>query len=515
MPNPGDHLLALIIMDGWGISDDTHGNAVSSARTPNLDYYIHNYPHTRLAASGEAVGLPPGQMGNSEVGHLNLGAGRIVYQDIQRINNAIEDGSFFANEALLSAVKTAKERDSSLHLMGLLSGGGVHSLDTHLYALLKLAGAWGLTKVYVHAILDGRDTPPSSAEVFLRGLEQEISSLGTGKIASIAGRYWTMDRDRRWERVEKAYRAYTEGHGRKATDSVAGLQEAYQAGETDEFVSPTLILEDMSAEPITIKSEDAIIFFNFRADRARQITRAFTEADFNEFDRGISPPPLPYYVAMTEYDQSFSVPIAFPPEYLFETLGEVVANAGLSQLRIAETEKYAHVTYFFSGGVEEAFPGESRILVPSPGVPTYDLQPEMSAAEVTRETLKVLETGDIDLIILNYANTDMVGHTGKLPEAVRAVETVDHEVGLVVSEVLKRNGRVIITSDHGNAEKMIAEDGAPHTAHTNNDTPFILISPDREYHLPPRGKLSDVAPTILSLLGIPIPEKMTGLSLVI
>ena len=513
MSIPGERLFALIIMDGWGLSDEGSGNAVRLARTPNMDYYNRMYPCSRLAASGEDVGLPHGQMGNSEVGHLNLGAGRIVYQEILRISRAIEDKSFFANDSLLTAMKMVKESASSLHLMGLLSDGGVHSHNTHLYALLRLAKTWGLPNVFVHAVLDGRDTPPSSAAKYLEELEKEMAALGTGKTASLAGRYWTMDRDNRWERVEKAYLAYTGGQGRRAADSLAGLKMAYDNGETDEFVIPTVILDGNDSAPALIGPGDAVIFFNFRADRARQITKAFTETQFEGFDRGKNPP-FPYFVTLTEYDQHLQTAVAFPPEYLNETLGEAAADAGLSQLRIAETEKYAHVTYFFSGGVEEIFSGEKRILIPSPKVQTYDLKPEMSAVEVTAETLKVLKKGDTNLIILNYANTDMVGHTGKLDKAMSAVETVDHEVGAVVAEVLKRKGGVIITSDHGNAEKMIAEDGSPHTAHTTNDVPFILITPSGDYNLPPRGKLSDVAPTILQLLQIPIPPKMAGASLI-
>lgn len=513
MPGRGDNLLVLIIMDGWGLREESYGNAVKLARTPNMDYYMRTYPCTRLAASGEAVGLPGDQMGNSEVGHLNLGAGRIVYQDIQRINRAIDDGSFFANSTLLEAMLRVREKDSSLHLMGLLSDGGVHSHNTHLYALLKLAQRCGLRKVFVHAILDGRDTPPSSAAAYLRELEQEIARLGIGKVASIAGRYWTMDRDRRWERTEKAYFSYTQGRGRRASSSLAALEKAYGEGETDEFVLPTVITGVPDSPPVTIQTEDALIFFNFRADRARQISRAFVEKEFEGFGRG-KHPPFPFFVSMTEYDPHLKVPVAFAPEYLTDTLGETIAAAGLRQLRIAETEKYAHVTYFFNGGVEKVFPGEQRILVPSPDVATYDLKPEMSAPEVTSETLRALDEGQVGFIVLNYANADMVGHTGKFEKAVRAVEAVDYEIGIIVEEVCRKKGIVLITSDHGNAEMMIAEDGSPHTAHTNNDTPFILIAPDKDYRLPARGKLCDVAPTILKLFNIPVPQKMNGLSLI-
>lgn len=513
MPGRGKNLLVLIIMDGWGLREESYGNAVRLAQTPNMDFYMRTYPFTRLAASGEAVGLPGDQMGNSEVGHLNLGAGRIVYQDIQRINRAIDDGSFFANGILLEAMLRVREKGSSLHLMGLLSDGGVHSHNTHLYALLKLAKRCGLRKVFVHAILDGRDTPPSSAAVYLRELEQEIARLGTGKVASIAGRYWTMDRDRRWDRTEKAYYSYTQGRGRRAPSSLAALEKAYGEGETDEFVLPTVITGVTDNLPVTVQTEDTLIFFNFRADRARQISKAFVEKEFEGFGRG-KHPPFPFLVCMTEYDPHLRVPVVFAPEYLTDTLGETIAAAGLRQLRIAETEKYAHVTYFFNGGVEKVFPGEQRILIPSPDVATYDLKPEMSAPEVTSETLRVLDEGQASFIVLNYANADMVGHTGKLEKAVRAVETVDYEIGIIVEEVRRKRGIVLITSDHGNAEMMLAGDGSPHTAHTSNDTPFILIAPDEDYRLPARGKLSDVAPTILKLFNIPVPEKMNGLSLI-
>ncbi len=513
MPGRGKSLLMLIIMDGWGLREGNGGNAIRLARTPNMDYYSRTFPFTRLAASGEAVGLPGEQMGNSEVGHLNLGAGRIVYQDILRIGRAIEDGSFFSNSVLLQAMEEVRLRGSSLHLMGLLSDGGVHSHNTHLYALLKMAKACGVHNVFVHAILDGRDTPPSSAVVYLDQLEREILRLGIGRVAGIAGRYWSMDRDRRWDRTEKAYFACTEGRGRRAATSREAIEEAYGRGETDEFVLPTVIADSFGNPLATIKTADVLLFFNFRADRARQISKAFLEREFLEFDRGRLPP-FPSYASMTEYDAHFHVPVVFPPEYLTDTLGEVVAAAGLRQLRIAETEKYAHVTYFFSGGVEKIFPGEERILVPSPNVATYDLQPEMSAPELTREMLKVLDAEQADFIVLNFANADMVGHTGKLKETIQAVETVDYQVGMLVEEMRRRKGAVLITSDHGNAEKMMDGDGTPHTAHTNNDTPLVLITPGGDYRLPERGKLSDVAPTILRLLNIPIPAKMSGISLI-
>ena len=508
-----DPFLVLIIMDGWGLRENGDGNAVSLARTPYIDQLYDSYPSTYLASSGEAVGLPKNQMGNSEVGHLNLGAGRIVYQDMLRISRSIEDGSFFRNEALLKVLEKVKEKGSTLHLMGLLSDGGVHSHTTHLYALLNLAKMAGLKKVSVHAILDGRDTPPKSAAKYLEELEQKIISLGTGQVASIAGRYYSMDRDRRWERTEKAYRAYVYGEGERAGSSLAALREAYRRGETDEFVLPTVIVNERSRPSSLVNNDDGLIFFNFRADRARQISRAFVERSFSEFVRGAGPS-FPYYVCFTEYDPALQVPVAFPPEYLSGTLGEAVSRKGFQQIRIAETEKYAHVTYFFNGGREEAYPGEDRILVPSPHVPTYDLKPEMSAAEVTEEVLKALDIGSYRLLVVNYANPDMVGHTGKLEAAIKAVETVDKEVGIVVSRTLQKGGMAIVTADHGNAEKMVDEEGNPHTAHTKNDTPFILVTARDGYTLPPRGKLADVAPTILKLLSLPVPTEMNGVSLI-
>ncbi|MGI6318336.1 MAG: 2,3-bisphosphoglycerate-independent phosphoglycerate mutase [Dethiobacteria bacterium] len=506
--------LVLIIMDGWGLTDYEKGNAVCLARTPNFDHLFRKFPSTRLECSGEAVGLPGNQMGNSEVGHLNLGAGRIVLQDMLRISRAIEDGSFFVNEVLIDVMDYVITNHSSLHLMGLLSDGGVHSHNTHLYALLKMAKKKGLEKVYVHALLDGRDVPPKSAAGYLEELEKQMALLNVGKIASIAGRYYTMDRDRHWERTQKSYQAYVYGKGESAKSSLSALQDAYNRGETDEFVSPTVILNQYNNEPSAlINSGDGLIFFNFRADRARQISRIFTEVAFEEFDRGVSPA-FPYYVCFTEYDRLIKAPVVFPPEYLNATLGEVVSANGLRQLRVAETEKYAHVTYFFNGGLEKPFSGEERILVPSPRVATYDLKPEMSAGQITGEVLEALESNKFCFIVMNYANADMVGHTGKLNEAIKAVETVDMELGKVVNKVLHKGGIAIVTSDHGNAEMMLAEDGTPHTAHTNNDTPLILVAERGTHRLPPRGKLADVAPTILKLLSLPVPQEMDGTSLI-
>jgi 2,3-bisphosphoglycerate-independent phosphoglycerate mutase len=504
--------VALIIMDGWGLAGSGSDNAVSLADTPNIDALYRKFPVTRLASSGEAVGLPENQMGNSEVGHLNLGAGRIVFQDMLLISRAIEEGTFFQNEVLQGVLQKVREQNSALHLMGLLSDGGVHSHITHLYALLRLARKAGLQKVYIHAILDGRDTPPRSAGEYLQALEREMAALQIGRVASISGRYYSMDRDRRWPRTEKAYRAYVYGEGHRSWSSLAALGDAYHRGETDEFVIPTVICNAADQPTALINTGDGLIFFNFRADRARQISRAFVQNDFQEFERGAAPS-FPDYVCFTEYEHDLALPVAFPPHYPQATLGEVLSRAGRRQLRVAETEKYAHVTYFFNGGREEPFPGEERILVPSPHVATYDLQPEMSAEKVTEEVLEALDNYHYDLVVLNYANADMLGHTGKLTAAIKAVETVDREVGRVVARVLEKGGTALVTADHGNAEKMM-ENGTPHTAHTNNDTPFILVSPRGGYTLPGRGKLADVAPTILRLLGIPVPVEMSGKSLV-
>ncbi len=507
-------LVVLIIMDGWGLEENTEGNAIFLADTPHIDQLYRRFPTARLEASGEDVGLPKNQMGNSEVGHLNLGAGRIVYQELVRISKAIEDGSFFQNEALRQAMEHVARHNSSLHLMGLLSDGGVHSLDEHLHALLELAAASGLSRVYVHAVLDGRDTPPVSARQYLQELEEKMEQQGVGAIASISGRYYSMDRDKRWDRTEKAYRAYVYGEGYRAASSLQALEMAYAREENDEFVLPTLVTGP-GREPLArVEDKDAIIFFNFRSDRARQISRAFVDHSFDAFSRGADPP-FPYFVCLTEYDPSLNLPVAFPPAYLLETLGEVVSTEGLAQLRIAETEKYAHVTYFFSGGKEEVFPGEKRILIPSPQVATYDLKPEMSAPELTAEAIKQLESDQFQLLVINYANADMVGHTGQLDAAVQAAEAVDRGVGQLTELILEKGGIAIVTADHGNAEKMQAPDGSPHTAHTNSPVPFILAARDTGYTLVSAGKLADVAPTILQLMNLPVPEAMTGDSLLI
>lgn len=500
----------LIIMDGLGVSAEEYGNAVAAASTPNLDRFWRSYPSTTLGASGAAVGLPDGQMGNSEVGHLNLGAGRIVYQDLTRISVAIENKELEKNPVLIKAIDKAKGSGRALHLMGLLSDGGVHSHNTHLYALLEMARQHGMDNVYIHAILDGRDVPPKSAITYLQDLDEKITKIGVGKVATISGRYYTMDRDKRWDRTEKAYFAMTEGIGYISENPEKAIIDAYNRGETDEFVSPTVVDQNGM-----IHEGDSIIFFNFRPDRARQITRAIVDNEFKEFERKAIDV---CFVCMTQYDESIPVPVAFPVEYLNETLGEVVSKAGMKQLRIAETEKYAHVTFFFNGGREEPNLGEDRILVPSPKVATYDLKPEMSALEVTDKLIEKMKKETIDLIILNYANPDMVGHTGLLKAATEAVETMDQCIGKVVIEVLKLGGGVLLTADHGNAEQMIDfNTGEPHTAHTTNPVPFSFIcdQKDEKIELREDGILADVAPTILELLHLDRPKSMSGKSLII
>ena len=499
--------IAIIIMDGFGISPTQEGNAIAHARKPNLERLWKEYPTTTLKASGLAVGLPRGQMGNSEVGHLNLGGGRIVYQDLTRISLAVEKGTFASNPVLHEAMNLARKRDSKLHMIGLLSDGGVHSHITHLYALLEMARSMDLSRVFVHAILDGRDVPPRSALGYFRDLEEKFSQTGTGSTATVSGRYYTMDRDRRWERVEKAYRCLVYGEGLRAESAEEAVRKGYDRGENDEFIMPTVV-----DERGMVDDGDSIIFFNFRPDRAREVTRAFVGKDFQEF---ATKPIRVHYTCMTQYDATLNAPVAFPAENLTDTLGEVVSRAGLKQLRIAETEKYAHVTYFFNGGKEEVNPGEDRVLIPSPKVATYDLQPQMSAYEVRDELLARLDSGRYDLVVLNFANPDMVGHTGIYEAAVRAVEVVDGCVGEIVNRILSLGGAVLLTADHGNAEKMRDSDtGQPHTAHTTNPVPFTLITSDRKsYSLREDGILADVAPTALELMHIPQPEAMTGRTL--
>ena len=503
-----EKMVLLTILDGFGLSDEQDGNAILAAHTPNLDRIFSEYPTVRLEASGEAVGLPSGQMGNSEVGHLNIGSGRVVYQELTRIGKAVEDGSFYRNGALFSAIENVKERGTCLHLMGLLSDGGVHSHNTHLYALLRLAERHGVSDVCVHAFLDGRDVGPKTADRYLAELETCIGE-SVGRIASISGRYYAMDRDNRWERVEKSFDAIVRGAGLYANSSDEAIGAAYGRGESDEFVVPTVIVRD--GNPVgVIDAGDSVVFFNFRADRARQITRAFIDKDFAEFEREYMPL---MFVSMTEYDGSFKIPVAFPPELIARTLGEVVSINGLRQLRVAETEKYAHVTFFFNGGVEEPLSGEDRVLVPSPMVSTYDLKPEMSARVVTLKVVEAIQSKRYDLIVLNYANCDMVGHTGNFDATVKAVEAVDLYVGRVVDVIKNIGGVMILTADHGNAEQMCEDCDVAHTAHTNNPVPLSIIS--QEVYRLQDGILADVAPTILDLLGVEQPVEMTGRSLVV
>lgn len=509
-------ITALIIMDGFGCSKDEHFNAIKADGAVNVSRLWENYPHTTIAASGMDVGLPDGQMGNSEVGHLNIGAGRIVYQEFTRISKCIKEGNFFKNPAFLGAIENCKKNDSALHLMGLCSDGGVHSHNTHLYALVQLAHDSGLKKVYVHCFMDGRDVPPSSGKGYIEQLDEKLKEIGTGKIATVMGRYYAMDRDNRFERVEKAYAALTYGEGETAASGAEAMQQSYDKGETDEFVLPTVILTD--GQPTgKVSANDSVIFFNFRPDRAREITRSFVFDDFDGFARKNGFFPL-YYVCLTQYDKTFGnrVHVAFKPESLDNTLGAYLAANGKTQLRIAETEKYAHVTFFFNGGVEAPNPGEDRALIPSPKVATYDLKPDMSAYEVADEAVKRIESGVYDVMILNFANPDMVGHTGVMEAATAAVHAVDACVGKVVDAILKTGGRCVITADHGNCEKMWDEaENAPFTAHTTNPVPCILVDDTRKNAvLREGGRLSDLAPTLLDLLGLPVPDEMTGKSLI-
>ena len=505
----------LMILDGFGLNDKVEGNAVKQANTPVIDGIVKKYPCVKGYASGLAVGLPDGQMGNSEVGHLNMGAGRIVYQELTRITKAIEDGDFFTNEALLDAVENCKKNDSALHLFGLLSDGGVHSHNTHLYALLELAKRNGLTKVYVHAFLDGRDTPPASGKDYLAELEAKMAEIGVGKIATISGRYYAMDRDSRWERVQTAYDAIVLGKGNKASSSAECIEKSYDDEKTDEFVIPTCIV-DSEGNPVgTVNDNDSVIFFNFRPDRAREITRTFCDDNFNGFVR--EKYPTVKFVTFTEYDVTIeNKEVAFKPQKLTNTLGEYISSLGLKQLRTAETEKYAHVTFFFNGGVEEPNEGEDRLLVPSPKVATYDLKPEMSAVEVTDGLVEKIESGVYDLIIVNYANPDMVGHTGIMSAAIKAVETVDTCIGRVLESLLKVDGQMFICADHGNSDQLVDyTTGEAFTAHTTNPVPFILVNYKEGVGLKEGGKLADIAPTLLEMMGLPQPAEMTGESLLI
>ncbi|MBC8547212.1 2,3-bisphosphoglycerate-independent phosphoglycerate mutase [Clostridiaceae bacterium NSJ-31] len=499
--------LALIILDGFGYNPSEYGNAVKTANTPNLDRLFAEYPHTLIGASGMDVGLPDGQMGNSEVGHTNIGAGRIVYQELTRITKSIQDGDFFQNEALLGAMENCKKNGSALHLMGLVSDGGVHSHNQHLYGLLELAKKAGLSEVYVHCFMDGRDVPPSSGRDYLAELEAKMAEIGVGRIATVMGRYYAMDRDNRWERVEKAYAAMVYGEGNQNPSAVDTMEKSYADDVTDEFVIPTVC-----AKGATIKANDSVVFFNFRPDRAREITRTLVDEAFEGFQRKNGFFPL-YFVCMTQYDVTMpNVHVAFKPESLTNTFGEYISNKGLTQLRIAETEKYAHVTFFFNGGVEKAYQGEDRALIPSPKVATYDLKPEMSAYEVTEELLGRIESDKYDVIICNYANCDMVGHTGVFEAAVKAVEAVDACVGKGVSAILAKGGALLITADHGNADKMYEEDGSPFTAHTTNPVPFLVVGYPCE--LREGGRLADIAPTMLKVLGLEQPPEITGESII-
>jgi 2,3-bisphosphoglycerate-independent phosphoglycerate mutase len=496
----------LIIMDGWGWREEKEANAVRLADTPVFDRLWAEYPRTLIQASQKWVGLPAGQMGNSEVGHLNIGAGRIVYQDIVRIDQSIEDGTLFTNPVLLSAMDHG--RSGALHLMGLLSDGGVHSHQNHLHALLDLAKRSGVREVFVHAITDGRDTAPHGGREYLRRLEEHMRAIGLGRIASVIGRYWAMDRDRRWERTRKAYDLYTRGEGARASSAAEAIEKSYAAGVTDEFVEPVAIVPANSA-PSVVRDGDAVIFFNFRADRARQITRAFMDDDFPGFERAVRP--RVHYTCMSRYDETFTFPVVFAPESREHILVDTAVAAGKKTLRIAETEKYAHVTYFFNGGEESPFPGETRLLIPSPKVPTYDLQPEMSALGVCDALIKAIRDDRHDYVICNFANPDMVGHTGVLAAAIKACETVDECVGRVLDELDPDRHVAIVTADHGNAETMVDPvTGGPHTAHTTNPVPCILVDPSYRGPLIDDGSLRDLAPTMLDYLGVPLPAEMTG-----
>ena len=508
--------VVLMVLDGYGLSDNPDGNAVAMANTPVMDKLMKECPFVKGNASGLAVGLPDGQMGNSEVGHMNIGAGRIIYQELTKITKSIQDGDFFENAELLRAIENVKKNHSDLHLWGLLSDGGVHSHITHLYGLLELCKRQGIENVYVHAFLDGRDTPPASGKDYVAQLEAKMKEIGVGKIASLSGRYYAMDRDNRWDRVEKAYASLVYGEGETATDAVQAMADSYAKDVTDEFVLPTVIVDEAGKPLSLVKENDSVIFFNFRPDRAREITRAFCDKEFTGFERKNGFMPLTY-VCFTDYDETIENKyVEFKKESITNTFGAYLAENNLTQLRLAETEKYAHVTFFFNGGVEEPNKNEERILVKSPAVATYDLQPEMSAPEVCKNLVEAITSDKYDVIIINFANPDMVGHTGVIPAAVKAVETVDQCVGEAVEAVKKMDGVLFICADHGNAEKMIDyETGKPHTAHTTNPVPFILFNYDPTYTLQENGCLADIAPTLLEVMGLPQPQEMTGKSLLV
>ncbi len=502
----------LMILDGVGLNDEEKGNAFKLANTPNLDRLIEKYPNTHIATSGMAVGLPEGQMGNSEVGHTNIGAGRIVYQELTRITKEINDGDFFENEVLKSAIENAKKNNSSLHLMGLVSDGGVHSHIEHLYALLEMAKRHNLENVFVHAFLDGRDTPPTSAVEYVKELESKMKEIGVGRIATLTGRYYAMDRDNRWEREKLAYNAMAFGEGNKFKTVQKAIENSYEMQEFDEFVKPIIVVNDDDMPIATVNSNDSVIFFNFRPDRARQITRIFTEKDFSEFETKKIDNLT--FVTMTQYDEKFhNVKVAYKPQTLKNTFGEYISNKGYTQLRIAETEKYAHVTFFFNGGEEKQYDGEDRILVPSPKVATYDLKPEMSAYEVTDKTLEAIDSKKYDVIIMNFANGDMVGHTGNMDKTIEAVEALDKCVGKIMAKMEQIDGEALITADHGNCEYMIdLKTGEAITSHSTFDVPMIVVS--NRIKSIKNGRLCDIAPTILTLMGEQIPSEMTGESIV-
>jgi len=521
--------LVLVILDGWGYSPKTEANAIALARKPTYDRLLHEYPNTLIHTSGPFVGLPEGQMGNSEVGHLNIGAGRIVHMDITRIDLMIQNGEFFSDPTLVAAMKHARVGERRLHLFGLLSDGGVHSQQEHLYALLRMAKQQGVERVFVHAFMDGRDTLPTNGAGYLEQLQQKMREYNSGKIASVNGRYYAMDRDRRWERIAKAFNAmvYADAEGGRVADPVQGMKESYNKGVTDEFVIP-FVCTDSRGEPIaTIREGDACICYNFRADRVRQITRALARNSginaqegrdllgAEDLDQTIARDRVPknlHYVCMTQYDKNFTLPVVIPAESMANILANVMGQSKLRNLRVAETEKYAHVTYFFNGGVEQPFPGEDRVLVPSQKVATYDLKPEMSAAGIAQAVVKAVEDGTFDVMIVNFANADMVGHSGKIEPTVKAVETVDGCLGEIEKAIRARGGAMLITADHGNAEMMIdPATGGPHTAHTTNPVPFIVISENfKQFSLRPNGSLRDISPTILAMLNLPKPKEMTG-----
>ncbi|WP_269919436.1 2,3-bisphosphoglycerate-independent phosphoglycerate mutase [Caldifermentibacillus hisashii] len=503
---------ALIILDGFGLREETKGNAVAHANKPNFDRYWNEFPHSTLRADGEFVGLPEGQMGNSEVGHMNIGAGRIVYQSLSRVNISIREGEFAKNQTFLNAMNHVKEKGTNLHIFGLLSDGGVHSHINHMFALLKLAADQGVKNVYVHAFLDGRDVGPQTAKTYIHETLEKMKEYGVGQFATISGRYYAMDRDKRWDREEKCYRAMVYGEGPTYQDPIQLIDDSYANGIYDEFVIPSVMVNENSEPVATIKDEDAVIFYNFRPDRAIQISNVFTNEEFDGFDRGPKWPRNLHFVCLTHFSETVKGYVAYEPVNLDNTLGEVLAKHDLKQLRIAETEKYPHVTYFFNGGKEEVNPGEDRILINSPKVATYDLKPEMSAYEVTDALIEQIKADKYDVIILNYANPDMVGHSGKLEPTVKAIEAVDECLGKVVDLILEKGGKAIITADHGNSEEVITLEGRPMTAHTTNPVPVIVT--DKNVTLRDGGKLGDLAPTILDMMGIQKPKEMTGESII-